>query len=70
MNVKQESTVETEQAFDEIGEILNLLEGSDAINILATFLKAGIDGVHPVEMRVAVLEDIISFLRDQDHATQ
>jgi hypothetical protein len=66
----QESTVESDQAFEEIRQILQLLDGVDAINILATFLKSAIDGITPIEARVEVMNDIILFLKEPDYATQ
>lgn len=66
----QESTVEADQAFEEICDILNLLEGPDSLNILATLLKAGIDGVTPIEKRIEVTNDIVLFLKESDYATQ
>ena len=62
--------MEADQAFEEIRDILNLLDGTDSINILATFLKAGIEGVTPVEARIEIMNDIILFLKEPDHATQ
>jgi len=66
----QESTVEAEQAFDEMCDILNDVEPVDSINILATLLKAGLDGITPIEKRIEVINDIILFLKEPDHATQ
>lgn len=66
----QESTVESDQAFEEIRQILQLLDGVDAINILATFLKSAIDGITPIEARIEVMNDIILFLKEPDYATQ
>lgn len=66
----QESTVEADQAFEDICDILNLLEGPDSLNILATLLKAGIDGVTPIEKRIEVINDIVLFLKEPDYATQ
>lgn len=66
----QESTVEADQAFDEMCDILNDVEPVDSINILATLLKAGLDGITPIEKRIEVINDIILFLKEPDHATQ
>ena len=66
----QESTVEADQAFEEICDILNLLEGPDSLNILATLLKAGIEGITPIEKRIEVINDIVLFLKEPDYATQ
>ena len=66
----QESTVEADQAFDDICDILNLLDGPDSLNILATLLKAGIEGITPIEKRIEVINDIILFLKEPDYATQ
>jgi hypothetical protein len=62
--------VEAEQAFDEMCDILNDVEPVDSINILATLLKAGLDGITPIEKRIEVINDIILFLKEPDHATQ
>ena len=66
----QESTVEADQAFEEICDILNLLDGPDSLNILATLLKAGIEGITPIEKRIEVINDIVLFLKEPDYATQ
>ena len=66
----QESTVEAEQAFDEMCDILNDVEPVDSINILATLLKAGIEGITPIEKRIEVINDIVLFLKEPDYATQ
>jgi hypothetical protein len=66
----QESTVEADQAFDDICDILNLLDGPDSLNILATLLKAGIEGITPIEKRIEVINDIVLFLKEPDYATQ
>lgn len=62
--------MEAEQAFDEMCDILNDVEPVDSINILATLLKAGLDGITPIEKRIEVINDIILFLKEPDHATQ
>lgn len=62
--------MESDQAFEEIRQILQLLDGVDAINILATFLKSAIDGITPIEARIEVMNDIILFLKEPDYATQ
>lgn len=62
--------MESDQAFEEIRQILQLIDGVDALNILATFLKSAIDGVTPIEARVEVMNDIIAFLKEPDYATQ
>lgn len=66
----QESTVEADQAFEDICDILNLLDGPDSLNILATLLKAGIEGITPIEKRIEVINDIVLFLKEPDYATQ
>ena len=66
----QESTVEAEQAFDEMCDILNDVEPVDSINILATLLKAGLDGITPIEKRIEVINDIVLILKEPDYATQ
>ena len=62
--------MEADQAFDEMCDILNDVEPVDSINILATLLKAGLDGITPIEKRIEVINDIILFLKEPDHATQ
>ena len=62
--------MEAEEAFDEMCDILNDVEPVDSINILATLLKAGLDGITPIEKRIEVINDIILFLKEPDHATQ
>ncbi|CAB4134257.1 hypothetical protein UFOVP266_38 [uncultured Caudovirales phage] len=62
--------MEADQAFEDICDILNLLEGPDSLNILATLLKAGIEGVTPIEKRIEVINDIVLFLKEPDYATQ
>lgn len=66
----KESTVNDDQAFEEIRQILQVTDGADTINILATFLKAAIDGISPVEARIEVLNDVILFLKEPEYATQ
>jgi hypothetical protein len=65
-----ESTVNDDQAFEEIRQILQVTDGAETINILATFLKAAIDGISPTEARIEVLNDVILFLKEPEHATQ
>ena len=62
--------MEAEQAFDEMCDILNDVEPVDSINILATLLKAGLDGITPIEKRIEVINDIVLFLKEPDYATQ
>ena len=59
-----------DQAFEEIRQILQVTDGAEVINILATFLKAAIDGISPTEARMEVLNDVILFLKEPEHATQ
>ena len=59
-----------DQAFEEIRQILQVTDGADTINILATFLKAAIDGISPTQARIEVLNDVILFLKEPEHATQ
>lgn len=59
-----------DQAFEEIRQILQVTDGAEVINILATFLKAAIDGISPTEARIEVLNDVILFLKEPEHATQ
>jgi hypothetical protein len=62
--------VNDDQAFEEIRQILQVTDGAEVINILATFLKAAIDGISPTEARIEVLNDVILFLKEPEHATQ
>ena len=62
--------MEADQAFDEMCDILNDVEPVDSINILATLLKAGIEGITPIEKRIEVINDIVLFLKEPDYATQ
>ena len=62
--------MEADQAFDEMCDILNDVEPVDSINILATLLKAGLDGITQIEKPIEVINDIILFLKEPDHATQ
>ena len=71
VNQKADSRALKQRGFaEEIRQILQVTDGADTINILATFLKAAIDGISPVEARIEVLNDVILFLKEPEYATQ